>query len=230
MSPAAVSKPDSLIGGSFSTPFGTPFFGWNGDGYSKVPMKYLWTEYLEWESRRLYAADAHSGECLSAGSEADIFTAQDAGEVVVVEEKPALVSWADEVEEELFGEPEVIKDAGVTEVEEKPVLVSWADEVEDELFGETTAEVQVMVPENPVVSSWADEVEEELFATEPQAKVETKVETKASWADEVEDELFGEPSEAMDTCVAPVAPAVEDVLGCVHLSRLFKYVLMAYSC
>ena len=43
-------------------------------------------------------------------------------------------------------------------------------------------------------------------------------------------EWNGEPSEAMDTCVAPVAPAVEDVLGCVHLSRLFKYVLMAYSC
>ena len=91
-------------------------------------------------------------------------------------------------------------------------------------------EVQVTVPENPVASSWADEVEEELFATEPKAKAETNVETKVGvvrWADDVEDELFGE---AMDTYVAPVAPAVEDVLGCVHLSRLFKYVLMAYSC
>ena len=207
MSPAAVSKPDSLIGGSFSTPFGTSFFGWNGDGYSKVPMKYLWTEYLEWESRRLYASSAarsEAGECLSAGSEADA-SAQAAEDA----------------------------DAGVAAAEEKPAVVSWADEVEDELFGEATMEVQVTVPENPVASSWADEGEEELFATEPKTKAETNVETKVgvvSWADDVEDELFGEPSEAMDTCVAPVAPAVEDILRCVHLSRLFKYVLMAYSC
>ena len=115
-------------------------------------------------------------------------------------------------------------------IEEKPALVSWADEVEDELFGETTVDVQVTVPEKPVVSSWADDVEEELFATEPQAKVETKVETgvsAVSWADEVEDELFGQ---VVDTCVAPVAPTVEQVLGCIHFSTLLKYVIMSYSC
>ena len=123
--------------------------------------------------------------------------------------------------------------------EQENVLPSSLDgdietQVEDELFGEMTMEVQVTVPEKPVVRSWADEVEEELFAAEPQTKVETKVETDVgaavgvvSWADEVEDELFGE---AMDTYVAPVAPAVEDVLGCVHLSKLFKYIFMAYSC
>ncbi|KAH9940899.1 uncharacterized protein BXZ73DRAFT_98729 [Epithele typhae] len=82
----------TLVSGSWSTPFGAPFFVWNGEGYAKVPIETLRAQYVMWESARL----ARCAAVVEVGVEVEVEEE--------AREGPAAGSWADEVEELFSGD------------------------------------------------------------------------------------------------------------------------------
>ena len=150
-----------IAGGSWSTPFGTPFFVWNGDGFTKIPMDRLRAEYIAWEQNRLSLSMMSTFYSVlfvtRAGLSKDLALAAASGpEPVAQAAKPAFSSWADEVEDELFGGDEV-EDPVANAVNTNTAVESRA--VTDDSLGSAT----VWGIKDPAPKSWADDVEDELF-------------------------------------------------------------------
>ena len=150
-----------IAGGSWSTPFGTPFFVWNGDGYTKVPMDRLRAEYIAWEQARIARSMMSTSASVPFGTRAclsvmPLLAAPSDPEPVKEAVRPAFSSWADEVEDELFGGDEV-EDPVADAVNVSLAVDSTAD-TDDNFCNATTWGIK-----GPAPKSWADDVEDELF-------------------------------------------------------------------
>ncbi len=82
----------------FSTPYGIPFFGWTGDGYRKLTMEELRSQYENWEGHQAGAYPLTYACSLTDATLA----------VALKKQAQTLAHEADEarVEEELFKENE----------------------------------------------------------------------------------------------------------------------------
>ncbi len=170
-------KKSSVIGGSWSTPFGTPFFIRWGDWSIKVPMDRLRYEYEAWENmklqrRRMSSLVLRSAKCT------DVFRSHPAAEPEPPkpEPLPSILSdrfdWAEDVEQELFSgssDSDNLNSTGNTDSDIKLDIKPDTDQVDSPIVDQVVPEGVVVVGAGTTLCAILEAGEEEDVTGEDEA-------------------------------------------------------------